>query len=523
MNAVLPTFEVDKAGLRKLLARKGMGWILPELIQNAWDEDVREIEVSFTSVASAAGDLVVTVAVEDDDPDGFTDLSHAYTLFAESEKKDDATRRGRFNVGEKLVVAAAEYATIATTTGTIRFTPEGRFHEPASRDQGSRFEGTFRMTHDEYDDALRVAKLLLPPKGVVTTINGEVLPYREHVRRFTETLRTPVGAELKIRDRKATIALYEPSADETPMLYEMGIPVVALLEGGDHWHIDIGQKVPLNMDRDNVTPAYLRTVRRIVLDHAHDLISEADAREAWTTDAASDEHVSAPALGTMLDKRFGEKRVSYDPSDPEANKLAVSEGYTVVHGGMLPKDAWKNVKGHDLIKPAGQVTPSPKPYEPGQETKREVLPVEKWTPAVWRVANFSRMVAWRLLGAKITVEIVNDPSCMNFAATYGRGETFPAGEPVGKLEFNLRTLGRKWFEEIGEKQVSLILHELGHHIESDHLSRRYLNALTDLGAKLALAIVDGGEGWWEFMTSQNSPEAADMLDNYVTAGVKVAS
>ena len=35
-------FDVDKAGLAKLLARKGKEFVLFELVQNAWDEDTRQ-------------------------------------------------------------------------------------------------------------------------------------------------------------------------------------------------------------------------------------------------------------------------------------------------------------------------------------------------------------------------------------------------------------------------------------------------------------------------------------------------
>ena len=82
MPTPLPTFEVDKEGLRRVLARRGMSWILPELLQNAWDEDATEVAVN-----TQWGDGVAYFHVEDDDPDGFVNLSHAYTLYAESEKK----------------------------------------------------------------------------------------------------------------------------------------------------------------------------------------------------------------------------------------------------------------------------------------------------------------------------------------------------------------------------------------------------------------------------------------------------
>lgn len=490
---VQPTFVVDKVGLRKVLARKGMTWLIPELLQNAWDENATEVEVQIgwlTSPNAVEPKGKVAISVIDNDPDGFKDITHAFTLFAESEKKDKSEKRGRFNVGEKLVIAACERATISTTTGKVVFDDAGRVMLPAERKHGSEFYGEVLMTQDELDEALAMVQIMFPPVDVATTVNGEKLAVREPVRTFTETLRTPVGEQLKIRDRKADISLYEPLAGETAYLYEMGIPVVPLIEGGDRWHVDIGQKVPLNIDRDNVTPAYLRVVRRIVLDNAHDLLAKTDASNDWTTDAIQDEKVGPTSLGHLLNLRFGEKRVAYDPSDPEANKIAHSQGYTVVHGGSLPGAAWSNVKQHSAILPAGQVTPSPKPYKHGEAETRQTLPLDKWTPGIHAQVRFAKLVAEKLLGRNISVEIVNDPQCMSFAATYRKATL---GD--GQLEYNYRTLGKKWFDEIGERQVSLLIHELAHQIESDHFSRRFNDAMSDLGARLALAVAADPD-WW---------------------------
>jgi hypothetical protein len=42
----------------------------------------------------------------------------------------------------------------------------------------------------------------------------------------------------------------------------MGLPVVEIGEtGGDKWHINAMQKVPIGKDRDNVPPAFLTAVR----------------------------------------------------------------------------------------------------------------------------------------------------------------------------------------------------------------------------------------------------------------------
>src|SRR6185295_14958917 len=104
--------------------------------------------------------------------------------------------------------------------------------------------------------------------------------------------------------------------------YEMGIPVVAT---GDRWHVNIGQKVPLNMDRDNVTPAYLGQVRAIVAECMARELTTADANATWVRDAFErhGDDFSPELVNDLVTLRFGEKRVAYDPSDPEANALAV--------------------------------------------------------------------------------------------------------------------------------------------------------------------------------------------------------
>ena len=81
-------FEVDKAGLAKLLERKGKAFVLHELVQNAWDQKVTKVDVHLNR---DPGTHHVIIMVEDDDPNGFADLSHAFTLFAESAKKTGIT------------------------------------------------------------------------------------------------------------------------------------------------------------------------------------------------------------------------------------------------------------------------------------------------------------------------------------------------------------------------------------------------------------------------------------------------
>lgn len=116
-------FEVDREGLRKLLERRGKAFIIYELIQNGWDQNVSVVEVKLEMLS---GKRAARLVVTDDDPQGFASLRDAYTLFADSRKKKDAAKRGRFNLGEKLVLAFCENARIMSTTGTVIFDAQGR-------------------------------------------------------------------------------------------------------------------------------------------------------------------------------------------------------------------------------------------------------------------------------------------------------------------------------------------------------------------------------------------------------------
>ena len=128
----LPAFEVDRRGLAQILERRGKAFVLLELIQNALDEDVRRVEVV---IEPTAGRAKAHVRVEDDSTSGFRDLADAFTLFAPSYKKNNPRQAGRFNVGEKLVVALCHEASIETTTGTVTWDEEGRRRYPRRKRQ----------------------------------------------------------------------------------------------------------------------------------------------------------------------------------------------------------------------------------------------------------------------------------------------------------------------------------------------------------------------------------------------------
>src|SRR2546427_12195972 len=91
--------------------------------------------------------------------------------------------------------------------------------------------GRFHLTLEEYEHIVQQAKLLIPPKGIVTLFNGDEIPYRKPIGSFTETLPIPLADKegvMRSKERKTRVNLYERLPGEVAMIYEMGIPIVEL-------------------------------------------------------------------------------------------------------------------------------------------------------------------------------------------------------------------------------------------------------------------------------------------------------
>lgn len=468
-------FNVDTAGLAKLLARRGKQFIIFELVQNAWDQNVTRVEITLTKQPGARDALL---RVEDDDPQGFAKLTNSFTLFADSSKKSNLQQRGRFNLGEKLVIAMCHEAEVATTTGGVRFDRKGRHNLRRKRECGSVFEGYIKLTNDQLEECFEAVVKLIPPDGIVTTFNGAPLPARQPLTIFKAPLPTEISDEegnLKRTTRRTDVRVFELREGEVGWLYELGIPVV---ETGDDYHYDVQQKVPLNLDRDNVPPSYLKALRVQVLDALHGRLDLEQANARWVRDALSDPNISDDAVRSAVGHRFGAKAVSYDPSDPEANNIAVSKGYNVVKGGSLSGAEWENVRRAGALKPAGQVTPSPKPFSDDPDAKSlKIIPPDDWSCSEQRWVACAKKLAIAMMDVEIEVKIVDDRRWL-FDGAYGNRV----------LTVNKAHFGAEFFSEMSEESIRFLIHEFGHHYEGNHLDAAYHKALCSLGARAALAV-----------------------------------
>lgn len=480
-------FTVDKAGLAAILARRGEQFLFYELLQNAWDEaGVTRVDLHVERITNSP---YVRLTVEDDAPDGFADLSHAWTLFASSKKKTDPTKRGRFNLGEKLALALSRWARIETTTGTVTFDEQGRHvSKRTTRRAGSSVSMEFRLTDREIDEALDMVGMAIPPVPTWICWRRGDEPGRRLLAMptpkvtFEANLPTEVAdaeGALRRTTRKTRIAVYEPSALRGGWLFELGIPVV---QTGDRFDIDIDQKIPLNMDRDNVSPAFVAQVRALTLNHVYEALTPAEASEDWVRQATGSKDLTVEAFEAVVAKRFGEQRVMADPSDPEATKRAIAAGYTPVYGTQLTEGERANLAraradGHDPIVPAGQTQfKTIRPFNGGPGARPpKIVPTDKWTAGIWAVEGLARAAA-QALGLFIEVMVVAEPT-EPFSACYGDR----------RLTFNVGRLGYAWFDQTDHtKHLRLIIHELAHEAVSDHLSDEFHTECCRIGAVLAL-------------------------------------
>src|SRR5438876_9533592 len=404
--------DIDKEGLRKSLGQKDKVFLLTEMVSNAWDEDITKVEVTLSRPDENNHSWLRVV---DNSPTGWSDLSHSHTMFAESTKKGKSEKRGRFNAGEKDVLALAIEAKLTTVTGQVLFNEDGtRTEGTETREIGSEFAGRFHLTLEEYEHIVQQAKLLIPPKGIVTLFNGDAIPYRKPIGSFTETLPIPLADKegvMRNTERKTRVNLYERLPGEVAMIYEMGIPIVEL--GDDKWHVNVMKKVPLSRDRDNVNPSYLRKIRVGVLNANFEEIVKGDAGADWVSEALASTKSTDDAVKHVMKARFGDKYVTRDVSDIGSAKEAVCQGYNIVEGGSLSGAAWTRVKPvlnpdrTPLIRTSKEVAPTDVDLN-----LNKVVPPEKWTAVMRDYAKFVERVAPRLIERAITVQFIDDDDDM---------------------------------------------------------------------------------------------------------------
>ena len=461
--------DVDLDGFGQLMAARPKVALIHDLLQNVFDEDATMAVVTLEpSPRRGRAQLTVT----DDCPDGFADLRDAYTMYKPSKKKGDPTKRGRFNEGEKFVLSQCEEASIMTTTGTVHFHSDGKRQTAKTKtDAGSIFSGVVRLTNREVAEIIDQAKSILVPEGFTVNFNGELLEGRVPARLVEKVVLPTVQSDedgvLKSTSRMTTVEIVQPLDGESPMIYEMGIPVV---EVDVPWHLNVGQKVPLNRDRDNVTPAYRAKLLAAVLDQTVDLLTEETASKSWVKDALP--QAAPETVRTAVTKIYGEGAVISNPFEREADKNAIDHGVNVIPGGAFDKAQWS------AIRDSRAAVSSSNSYSL-RPTDSVADPVKATGPEAEAIRDYCLTVIRHLLEKDMVVKVYDDPRLI--AGSHGYGAIMVNLHGAPPTGFDL------WIDD-------LLIHECAHHFSGDHLTMTYINACTRLGAKLRLLNARFDEG-----------------------------
>jgi len=439
-------FEVDVAGMREFHgARKG--WQLArELVSNSFDENTTFCHFDLTHDGTDAH-----LTVEDDGP-GFCDVSDAYTILGSTYKRTRPDLRGRFNLGEKEIIAVSKSAVVETAGKRIIFAENGeRCEEAADRTKGTRVELVLPWSPKKVEQTVVRMKRLLPPKGVKYYVNGKVVQYREPYKMFEATFETVLLEKGFMRRtmRKTQVELHKPGFQDPPMLFELGIPVQRIECA---FHVDVRQKVPMDSNRDTIKSSYLKHLYAEVLNQTIAEVPEDKISQVWIRQAVEDNRTTPEVVKQVAQKRFGEKAVLWS-SDAQANEKAVEADYELVRSKELSPMERKRFVEVGGLKHASDLFPS----DPSEDAKRskEVAPDQD----MQQIMDYAIKLAMALVNREIKVR---------FYSKFGEGIAATYCQATGTLSFNVASLGYDWFKQgITADTTAIILHELSHENQRD--------------------------------------------------------
>lgn len=363
-------FDIDAKGLAELEGGRPAYRLALEAVSNVFDEyrgygDESRRKPSYCAVqlTRSQNPRGCYLTVRDDGP-GFNDAKDIFTLFGSTAKREHTGVAGRFNVGEKQLIASAVEATISTlqSDGTmvrVMFR-NGRREVSKSRpdiakvpDHGTSIDALMRWTVSDEKEVQQMLGQVLPPEGLVYIINGLAvepakLVYSAQIASLP-TVKLSDGV-LRTTTSKSVVNVVQP-AECGPWLYELGIPVCNLTEIGFPYSLDVQQKVPVPMSRDMVETAYLYRLIGLVFEQAAldgtKLLTEEQQESGFVKDALN--YVTRPeALQSVVEQLYGENVVRQS-SDPIANAKAAQAGAMVIPGRWFGAATRKRLEMNNIM------------------------------------------------------------------------------------------------------------------------------------------------------------------------------
>jgi hypothetical protein len=457
-------FEISHQGWQARARTRGLGRLLLEAVQNAFD-----VAAPHVSVELAPNRVII----EDDAPLGFSRGELVYTVFL-SDKGEDRGKRGRLGRGLKELIAAMDAATVETVGATISFGPEGRITTDNARTAGTRIELYRRFDDDELEAAKRALRLCIPPQGSTVRIDGRIL--RRPMRALAlpsselETVEVLGGIERAV-SALTTVSLYEPRKGTKGHVFEMGIPIAPW---NVPWHADVAQRVPLLDGRDGVPERFELQLKATLLEAMiHRYLDRDDLNAEWVHDVISRYPLDPAVLDAYVCRAF--PRGAVLGGSRQANDRARQLGAHVVDAHAISHGAY--VALARVVERADAYVRR-RSAEFGGE---DVTPNEAQARFADAVRWLARKIAGRVVRVRFFARDPSDAGLLEDATT----------DPDARiLSFNVRAPLR--FDDILEPYtLGVVLHELAH-LETPEHDHRFIERLQFLAGQTGCLLAREG-------------------------------
>lgn len=463
-------FEVSTEGMKELQEGREPWQLAKELVSNSWDEKATRCVVNLRSETA----MTAYISVYDDGP-GFADIADAWTLMKHTGKRLNPEVRGRFNIGEKEILAVAQEARITTAGKVIDFPKGGGRHvrkDPKDM-KGTLVEVWITWGTKQVKEVATKLSQMLPPPGIEYLVNGFLVepqaPYKVTEAVLDTVLQAMPGEPIRTTRRLAKVELYRNPNGDPSRLFEMGVPVQDI---ACPYSVNVLQKIPLPPNRDVAKASYLQDIYTIVLNEVADEVQ--DAAAAWVRTATEDSAVLPEAVKTIIKKRFGDKVVLWS-SNGRSNDAALAAGYELVKGQTL------SAKEREVFASIGVQHSSEAFPHRGGNVPKEYYPDDKLTDKMKAIKQYAKQLHRALIEEEVTVRFYCDIHDRD-AANYSKNE----------INYNIGRLGKAWFEEgcelvdghyeFGWGVTAINLHEFAHTRGIGH-EPCYYQSLEDLAGQ----------------------------------------
>jgi len=333
---------ISTDGFASMNAARPAEHLLKELVQNALDSLSRDQNGKVRLDYSHDGHwFEVTCS---DNGSGIEDLTDLRVVYL-THKIDSHIKRGRFGRGFKEVLCISEQARVCSGCHQLEFLRKNGERITRMSKQPVAVSGTHVHMYMPWPAQITTqldlyfSRFLVPPFAELYVNDCRILP-RQIEHEISASLSTEIyEAETqswKRPKRRTTIQLVRTQPDETPMIYEMGIPIAAL-EWSVPFHCDIQQRVPMNPNRDAVASGYELQLHVACLPALLDCMDANAIKQDWVGRAGR--RCASEVQKRILSLAFGNNiarsvpRMGSRHFDEDARELGVQVIHTVQTSG----------------------------------------------------------------------------------------------------------------------------------------------------------------------------------------------